>query len=93
MVGASIFWLNAIPSEGGISRILSAREIISCQSIDCNRRFSRGSCPTLSVGAPWSHGRWSMKLMIALVNFIVIVKVRLVIVLRKRRTDYTGPSD
>jgi hypothetical protein len=37
MVGASIFWLNAIPSEGGVSRILSAQEIITGQSIDYHR--------------------------------------------------------
>jgi hypothetical protein len=60
---------------------------------DRRQRSSRGSSPTLSACAPWSHGRWSIKWMIAMVKFMVNVKIRLVIVLRQRRTDYTGPSD
>jgi hypothetical protein len=84
-------WRNLQPSQSlynisaAGSRRGPSREVVSLG-------FSRGSSATLSVGAPWSHGIWSIKLMIALVNFIVIVKVRLVIVLRQRRT-YTGPID
>jgi hypothetical protein len=34
MVAASLFWLNAVPTERGVTRVLSVREPNTGQSID-----------------------------------------------------------
>jgi hypothetical protein len=97
-VGKRVIRLARDGAEGACNRVKATMVIINRSTSTTVEKggtgmvFSRFISDT-SLGAPLSHGRWSMRLMIARVKFMMNVNVRLVILLRQRRTDYTGPSD